>query len=179
MSQAGKSFEQAIKDAEGLLARFDEENNQEVKHNSEALKRAGMVIAMAAWETYVKDRFREEISFWLSAIEGSTLANYVNRKANEEMKRFFNPNSEKTKKLFIEFFDVDVTKSWNWDNYQSPQAKKMLNSLISKRGEAAHVAKTELHSPDSIKRNDLDKTIRFLKGLVTSMEQQKIVIPFL
>lgn len=55
----------------------------------------------------------------------------------------------------------------------------MLNSLISKRGEAAHVAKTELHSPDSIKRNDLDKTIRFLKGLVTSMEQQKIVIPFL
>ncbi|MDE3273292.1 hypothetical protein [Pseudoalteromonas sp. G4] len=51
MSQAGKSFEQAIKDAEGLLARFDEENNQEVKHNSEALKRAGMVIAMAAWET--------------------------------------------------------------------------------------------------------------------------------
>ncbi|MDE3273291.1 HEPN domain-containing protein [Pseudoalteromonas sp. G4] len=114
-------------------------------------------------------------------MEGSTLANYVNRKANEEMKRFFNPNSEKTKKLFIEFFhvDVDVTKSWNWDNYQSPQAKKMLNNLISKRGVAAHVAKTELHSPDSIKRNDLDKTIRFLKGLVTSMEQQKIVIPFL
>jgi hypothetical protein len=54
MSGAGKSFECAIKDAEELLIRFDKENNNASESNSETLKRAGMVIAMAAWETYVK-----------------------------------------------------------------------------------------------------------------------------
>lgn len=72
MSKAGQSFKLAITDAEGLLARFDDENNTNTEYNSEALKRAGMVIAMAAWETYVKDRFREEISFWLTSIDGSS-----------------------------------------------------------------------------------------------------------
>ena len=95
MSEAGKSFECAIKDAEELLIRFDKENNVTSKANSETLKRAGMVIAMAAWETYVKDRFREEIDCWLAAVDGSLLGNFVRRKVDEDLKRFFNPNSAK------------------------------------------------------------------------------------
>jgi hypothetical protein len=59
MSDAGKLFESSIKDAEDLLKRFDDENKDASALNSETLKRAGMVIAMAAWETYIKNRFAE------------------------------------------------------------------------------------------------------------------------
>lgn len=109
MSEAGKSFKCAIKDAEELLTRFDNENYVTSEANSETLKRAGMVIAMAAWETYVKDRFKEEINFWLSSVNGSLLGNFVQKKVNEDLKRFFNPNTDRIKQLFKSYFEVDIT----------------------------------------------------------------------
>ena len=178
MSEAGKSFNCAIKDAEELLIRFDKENNETTESNSETLKRAGMVIAMSAWETYVKDRFREEIDFWLAAVDGSLLGNFVQRKVNEDLKRFFNPNSDRTKQLFKTYFEIDITSGWVWDNYHSPQAKKVLNELISKRGEAAHVANTSPCGTHIIKRDELDKAIRFLKGLVKATEKISVVKKF-
>lgn len=93
------------------------------------------------------------------------------------MKRFYNLNAERTKELFKEFFEVDVTKDWQWDSYHAPQSKQTLDTLVSKRGDAAHVAKTESQSPHSIKRSELDKTIRFLKGLVIAMDKTKIAVP--
>jgi HEPN superfamily RiboL-PSP-like protein len=80
MSKAEKSFELAIKDAEDLLTRFDNENNSKVERNPESLKRAGMVMALAAWETYVKDRFEEEVETLLLAVNGSLLGNFVQRR---------------------------------------------------------------------------------------------------
>jgi hypothetical protein len=178
MSEAGKSFECSIKDAEELLIRFDKENNTTSKPNSETLKRAGMVIAMAAWETYVKERFREEIDFWLASVNGSLLGNFVQRKANEDLKRFFNPNTDRIKQLFKSYFEIDITSGWVWDNYQAPQAKKVLNELIAKRGEAAHIANTDPCGAHIIKRDDLDKAIRFLKGLVKATEKVVVVKKF-
>jgi len=178
MSEAGKSFECSIKDAEELLIRFDKENNTTSEPNSETLKRAGMVIAMAAWETYVKDRFREEIDFWLASVNGSLLGNFVQRKANEDLKRFFNPNTDRIKQLFKSYFEIDITAGWVWDNYQAPQAKKVLNDLIAKRGEAAHIANTSPCCAHIVKRDDLDKAIRFLKGLVNATEKIVVVKKF-
>jgi len=178
MSEAGKSFECSIKDAEELLIRFDKENNTTSVPNSETLKRAGMVIAMAAWETYVKDRFREEIDFWLASVNGSLLGNFVQRKANEDLKRFFNPNTDRIKQLFKSYFEIDITAGWVWDNYQAPQAKKVLNELITKRGEAAHIANTSPCGAHIVKRDDLDKAIRFLKGLVNATEKIVVVKKF-
>ena len=174
MTEAKKSFDCSIKDAEQLLIRFDEENKSTSQSNAETLKRAGMVIAMAAWETYVKDRFKEETSCWLAPVNGSSLGNFVQRKINEDLKRFFNPGTERTKQLFKDYFEIDITGGWSWDNYQIPQAKKVLNDLISKRGDAAHKANTSPNAPHIIKRDELDKAIRFLKGLVNATE--KVVI---
>jgi len=170
MTEAAKSFELAIKDAEDLLLRFDEEVGSELEKNSEALKRAGMVMALAAWETYVKDRFKEEIATWLYAVNGSQLGNFVQRRVDEDLKRFFNPNSARTKLLFKSYFEIDITASWKWDNYHPPQARKVLNELISKRGDAAHQAKTCSKQAHLIKRDELDKAIRFLKGLVRATD---------
>ena len=175
MSEAGKSFNLSIKDAEELLLRFDKENNTTPEFNSETLKRAGMVIVMAAWETYIKDRFREEIDFWLASVSGSLLGNFVQRKVDEDLKRFFNPNADRIKQLFKNYFELDITSNWIWDNYQAPEAKKVLNRLISKRGEAAHIANCSQSDSHIVKRDDLDKAIRFLKGLVQATEKITIV----
>jgi len=173
LSEAGKLFEYSIKDAEKLLARFDSDK-QDPSNGSETLKRAGMIIALAAWETYIKDRFREEIDVWLCSLKGSQISNFVLKKVDEDMKRFFNPNHDRTKNLFKTYFDIDITEHWKWDNYQQPQAKKALNELISKRGDAAHKASTNAYSAHIVKRDDLEKAIRFLKGLVNATERVKI-----
>lgn len=174
MSEAGRLFEQSIVDAEEMLARFDFEKDKQQEQNAESLKRAGMVLALASWETYVKDRFKEEINVWLVSVRGSQLGNFVQMRVDEDLKRFFNPNTDKTRRLFKAYFDLDVTESWKWDSYHPPQAKKVLNELISKRGDAAHQANTSNGQYHLIKRDELDKAIRFLKGLVRAMEMVQI-----
>jgi hypothetical protein len=178
MSDAGKLFESSIKDAEDLLKRFDDENKDASALNSETLKRAGMVIAMAAWETYIKNRFVEEVECWLASVNGSLLGNFVQRRINEDLKRFFNPSSDRTKLLFKSYFEIDITSGWVWDNYQSAQAKKVLNDLIAKRGDAAHIANTSASDAHVVKRDELDKAIRFLRGLVVATEKIVIVKKF-
>jgi hypothetical protein len=69
MTESAIAFEVSIKDAEELLSRFDAENGSPSEYNSEALKRAGLVMAMAAWETYVKDRFTMGSNLPLAFIE--------------------------------------------------------------------------------------------------------------
>lgn len=178
MSQAAESFSEAIKDAEELLARFNDEHTSPGKYDSEVLKRACLVIALAAWETYVKDRFCEEFDLWIASIEGSAVGKFVQARRHEDSKRFFNPNSEKTKRLFQEYFSVDITQGWKWDNYDVSSAKKTLDSIIGKRGDAAHKAKTS-RRPNAashlVKKDELEKAIRFLKGLVAASDKVKIM----
>lgn len=70
MSRAYQSFEHSIKDAEELLAHFDAANTNPPPANAEVLKRAGLVMALTAWETYVEDRLREEMNKKLGVITG-------------------------------------------------------------------------------------------------------------
>ena len=173
MPEAANAFDRSIKDADELLARFDAENTSPSEYNTEALKRAGLVMAMAAWETYVKDRFNEEFTVWLRAVDGSQVGKFVRKRKEEDLRRFFNPNSEKTKRLFIDYFEVDITQGWKWANYDVADAKKALDSLISKRGDAAHKANTTTKKNGDthlVKREELEKAIRFLKGLVAATD---------
>jgi hypothetical protein len=177
MTKAAEAFERSIRDAEDLLARFDAEKAGPNGQNGEVLKRAGLVMALAAWETYVKDRIRSEFDVWLQAVDGSPIGKFVRRRLEEDLKRFFNPNSERTRRLFIDYFEVDITKEWAWLNYDAPTAKKTLDALIAKRGDAAHQANTAIHpsaEPHKVKREELEKGIRFLKGLVAATEKAKI-----
>lgn len=54
MSKAKQAFHYSIKDAEELLEHFDSLNAKPPPANAEVLKRAGLVMALTAWETYVK-----------------------------------------------------------------------------------------------------------------------------
>jgi hypothetical protein len=99
-------------------------------------------------------------------------------RGHQDLKRFYNPNSDRTKRIFFDYFEIDVTKEWVWSNYDTTQSKKTLNKLVSLRCNAAHQANTSLNpncDPDTIKRQELEKAIRFLKGLVEAMDKIKMM----
>ena len=68
MSKASETFAQAIRDAENLLTHFNKLNVKPPPAENEVLKRAGLIMAMTAWETYVEDRIQEAASERLSGI---------------------------------------------------------------------------------------------------------------
>ncbi|WP_275920128.1 HEPN domain-containing protein [Aeromonas sp. 2HA2] len=98
MSKAIQGFEYSIKDAEELLAHFDSINANPPPPSSEVLKRAGLVMALTAWETYVEDRLVEEMHKKLAIVQGSYLGDFILKKLHTDLKSFHNPSSDKTKK---------------------------------------------------------------------------------
>jgi hypothetical protein len=144
----------------------------ESREKAEVLKRAGLVLALTAWETYVEDRVLEEVQKRLQVVSGSSIGKFVSDSLDAELKRFHNPGSEKTKRLFETYLGLDVTEHWRWCNDEPDNARATLNRLISKRGDAAHRSKPAggVTTPHLVTRDDLEKAIRFLKGLVESTE---------
>lgn len=173
MSRAYQSFEYGIKDAEELLAHFDVINTNPPPSNAEVLKRAGLVMALTAWETYVEDRLQEEMDKKLGAVAGSYVGDFVMKKLRTDLKQFHNPSSDKTKRIFQEYLDLDVTEGWSWANYEPEKARSTLNTWISKRGDAVHRSKPVNNGvpvAHLIKRDELEKVIRFVKDIVKATD---------
>jgi len=174
MSNAKAAFEGSIKDAEDLLAHFDA-LPKPPPENAEVLKRAGLVMALTAWETYVEDRVLEELTARLRVVNGSYVGKFVLGRLEEELRRFHSPTSEKTRKLFSDFLELDVTATWEWQHFDNAKVKKTLDDLVSKRGDAVHRSKPStagaLPAPHLVKREDLEKSIRFLKSLVDATDK--------
>lgn len=173
MSRAYQSFEYSIKDAEELLAHFDAINTNPPPPNAEVLKRAGLVMALTAWETYVEDRLQEEMSKKLAVVAGSYVGDFMTKKLNQDLKQFHNPTSDKCKRIFQDYLGFDVTEGWNWANYEPEKARAALNAWIGKRGDAAHRSKPASNggaAPHLIKRDELEKVIRFVKDLVKATD---------
>lgn len=171
MSNSLKSFHFAISDAEELLDCYDVLNNSQEHKGSDALKRSALIMTLTAWETYVEDVITELFENKFGALQGSQIGNFMERQLSIKLKTFHNPNSSKTKQIFEEFFGYDVTEDWCWNNYLPKQARETLNKWISKRGDAVHRAVTEQNKPHIVKRDELQKCIRFFKDLVTATDK--------
>ena len=175
MSRAYQTFEDSIKDAEELLNLFNEINSQPPPPRAEVLKRAGLVMALTAWETYVEDRLEEAVSKNLVYLKGCYVGNFVRKKLDQDLKQFHNPTSDKCKRIFQEYLGFDdVTKGWKWSNFKPEDARKTLNEWISKRGEAVHRSKPATSGPPAphlVKKEELEKLIRFIKDLVQASDK--------
>lgn len=80
MSKAKDTFAQSIKDAENLLQHFNDLNKKPPPAPElEVLKRAGLVMAMTAWETYVEDRVLEACTERLRDLSDGRLPSLSNR----------------------------------------------------------------------------------------------------
>lgn len=173
MSGASISFEESIQDAENLLRHFNSLNTQPPPPEIEVLKRAGLIMAMTAWETYVEDLLQEASTERLNRLRDREVAAFVGKKLNEEIKRLHNPGYQKTIALFRDFAGVDLTQYWTWNNYDLKTVKKRLGQYIGLRGDIVHrsrVVDPDVPNAHPVKKVDLEKAIGFLKNLVDATE---------
>lgn len=171
-SRAYAIFETGMQDVTKLIHLFDNLESQEHRQQYEVLKRAALVMTAAAWETYIEAFAVEQVEAKLALSEDEFTAAYIRRRLDHEINRLHNPTSEKVKKLFIEFLGVDITESWRWNNYSPKEARERLDKWLKMRGDAVHQV-CQSNDPKNahlIKRDDLDKSIRFFRELVKVTE---------
>jgi hypothetical protein len=174
ISRSHAVFTEAIKDAENLLAFFDKLNAKPPPPELEVLKRAGLVMAMTAWETYVEDRVLEAATQRLAGITDSALAEFVRSRMADELKKLHNPSSDKTLKLFADYAGVDVLPQWVWPNMEPQAVRQRLDGYLKLRGGVVHRSRIVVKgppAPDTVTRDSLQKAIGFLKELVKATEK--------
>jgi RiboL-PSP-HEPN len=174
MSRASETFAQSILDAENLLKHFNTLNSKPPPPELEVLKRAGLVMAMTAWETYVEDRVLESAAERLRALADQSIAALVQSKLDEEIKRLNNPTADKTIQLFRDYAGVDVTDDWSWNQNDPKTVCDRLNQYVKLRGDVVHRSRTIEPGPPRahpVTKEDLERAIRFLKNLVQATEK--------
>ena len=101
----------------------------------EVLKRAGLVMAMTAWETYVEDRVLEAAAERLRRVSDAAISKFIETRLNEDVRRLHNPTSERTIQLFRDYAGVDFTDKWFWNNADQHVVRNRLDEYIKPRGE--------------------------------------------
>lgn len=140
------------------------------RNTSKALKRSALIMALTIWETYVEDRFRELVDSTLMGVKGSPVYQYTDGKVNNDLRYFHTPNSRNIKKLFLPLLGHDITTEWSWENFDSKRACEKLNEYIKLRGDVVHRAVTDKQSGHPVKKDELQKCIRFLNSLTNAMD---------
>ena len=173
MSISSDAFNQSILDAENLLKHFNQLNIKPPPPEIEVLKRAGLIMAMTAWETYVEDRVIEACTERLQGLADSSIASFIKSKLDDEIKRLHNPTSDKTIQLFRDYADVDLTEQWCWNNYDAKTVREKLNHYLKLRGDVVHRSRNVISNTSQahpVTKEDLEKTIRFLLCIVSATE---------
>lgn len=173
-SKASLTFSESIKDAENLLSHFITLNPDKPPPETEVLKRAGLVMAMTAWETYVEDRLIETALGKLESVGDPHIAGYVKGRLIDEINRLHNSTSAKSIQLFKDFVGVDLSNSWTWNQMDAPSARKRLDEYIKLRGDVVHRSRKSLPGPTPphpVNKDDLLRAIRFLKELVHATDK--------
>lgn len=173
-SIALQTFEHAIKDATDLMNHFDSLNKLPPPPEAEVLKRASLVMALAALETYVEDRIVEAAeSISSNESQSERLIAFYKNSLQNDLKFFHTPSTDRVKAIFIKFLDLDVTEGWAWNNYDPVRARSELNKIARKRGDIAHRSwrpAAGQPTPHAVTREELRKNIRFITDLVETTD---------
>ena len=173
-SVALKTFEHAIQDATDLLNQFDSLNKNSPPPEAEVLKRASLVMALAALETYVEDRVREAAEKVAgSGADGSKLSAFYKGSLENDLKYFHAPSTDRVRAIFEKYLDLDVTEGWTWNHYDPPRARTELNKIVKNRGDIAHRSWRPIAgvpAPHAVTRDDLRKHIRFIQDLANATD---------
>lgn len=116
------------------------------RHNQEALYRAGVVMTMAAWESYVEDLLIEgftAISPPTGAASGALSTwKLAQISAISAAKKFNTPNAKNVTELFQQHLGIDVASSWavtaSKKTYTSSDSQTRLNNWLDIRHKIAH-----------------------------------------
>lgn len=173
-SAALQTFEHAIQDSIELLNHFDSLNKHPPPPEIEVLKRASLVMALAALETYIEDRITEAADAVVGAgeVQGRLAVFYKDSLAND-LKYFHTPSADRVKAIFSKFLNFDVTEGWAWNHYDPARACKELNRIAKKRGDIAHRSLRPVPgetNPHAVTKDELRKIIRFIRDLVSATD---------
>ena len=171
-SKASLTFDHAIQDAVDLINHFDKLNTQPPPPENEVLKRASLVMALAALETYFEDRLVEAVE----AIAGSgsgQLPQFMRDSLANDLKYFHTPSTDRVRPLFQRYLGVDITDSWKWNMMEPAAARNELNRLAKKRGDIAHRSWRPANgtpTKHAVSRDDLRRHIHFIRQVVLTTD---------
>ena len=174
MSTAYDTFNHSIRDATDLLEHFDRVNVHPPPDNAEVLKRASLVMALAALETYIEDRITEAGAITVHGAKESLLGRFYADSLANDLRYFHSPNTDRVRNLFKKYLSLDVTQGWTWNHYDPARAKSELDKLVSKRGDIAHRSrppKGPIPSPHIVTRDAMRKHIQFVRDLVQATDK--------
>ena len=83
MTNAYEIFKQSIIEAKDLLECFITLNSHSELTAPDALKKASLILALTAWETYVEDVITEIFNVKFSMVKGSMLGNFADKQLKE------------------------------------------------------------------------------------------------
>ncbi len=165
-------FSHAIQDSIDLMQNFDTLNKNPPPPEIEVLKRASLVMALAALETYFENRVTESVNaICQHSPDDDQLILFYKNSLAVDLKKFHSPSVDRVKELFQKYLDIDVTQCWSWNNCTPEQARLELNKIVKKRGDIAHRSlRPEQSSPHAVTRDDMRKYIHFIGELVKATE---------
>ena len=138
-STALSNFEYLMRDATDLSDHFDRLNSNPPPPEIEVLKRASLVMALAALETYFEDRLVEAINqLCIKETTSERLRSFFDKSLEIDLKTFNSPNTDRVKFIYRKYLNLDVTEGWVWNNSDQDKAREELNQLVKKRGDIAH-----------------------------------------
>lgn len=174
-SLAFQTFEHVIQDAKDLLVHFDAINKHPPPDNAEVLKRASLVMALAALETYIEDRVTEAATEVVGKDSNAgRLRDFYTSSLQNDLKYFHTPTPDRVRHIFKKYLRIDVYEGWVWNHYDQTRAKDHLNSIAKKRGDIAHRSLRPIAGqpqPHAVTRDELRKHIRFICDLVASTDK--------
>lgn len=171
-SKASLTFDHALQDAVDLVNHFDKLNTQPPPPENEVLKRASLVMALAALETYFEDRLVEAVEAVAGTGEGH-LPQFMRDCLANDLKYFHTPSTDRVRPLFQKYLGVDITEGWKWNHMEPSAARNELNKLAKKRGDIAHRSGRPANgvpAKHAVSRDDLRKHIHFIRQLVAATD---------
>lgn len=174
-SQSILTFSHSIQDATELLNHFDSLNTNPPPANAEVLKRASLVMALAALETYIEDRIIEAATKVVGGgPDAGHLAKFFVSSLQNDLKYFHTPSTDRVRPIFEKYLGIDITEGWAWNHFDPARAKAELNKIAKKRGDIAHRSLRPQPGqpvPHAVTRDELRKHIRFICDLVAATEK--------
>ncbi|WP_313497668.1 HEPN domain-containing protein [Pseudoxanthomonas mexicana] len=171
-SKARLTFEHAIQDAVDLVNHFDKLNTQPPPPENEVLKRASLVMALAALETYFEDRIVEAVDL-LAELGEPHLSAFMKDSLANDLKIFHTPSADRVRPLFQKYLGVDVSEGWRWNMMDPAGARAELNRLAKKRGDIAHRSgrpASGAPTKHAVSRDDLRRHIHFIRQVVSATD---------
>ncbi len=167
-SSALLTFEHVIQDAIDLVNHFDALNTKPPPPQIEVLKRASLVMALAALETYFEDRLIEAIEAICAKSKNEpVLTSFFRDSLDNDLKYFHTPSTDRVRPIFKKYLGLDITDGWVWNNVEPSGARSELNRLAKKRGDIAHRSWRPVDGQSQVQkhavtRDDLRKHIYFV-----------------